>query len=98
MDITTSDLDCDGIFAGAFGNALKRILNLIRFAVPVLVIGLSSVDFVKALVSQDNSEIKKATSKMTKRLIIGIIIFLLPTLLELILNIAGIEYGTCGIK
>jgi hypothetical protein len=98
IDLTTSELDCNGIFSGNFGTLLKDILSLLRFAVPILIIGLSTVDFVKSAAAQDQSEIKKSANKLVKRLVIGILIFLLPTLLDLILDLAGIEYGTCGIR
>ncbi len=96
--LETSDLDCNGIFAGNFGTLLKQILSFIRFLAPILIIGLSIIDFIKATASQDDSEIKKAANKLVKRMVIGTIIFILPTLLELIFYLAGIDYGTCGVK
>jgi hypothetical protein len=98
IDVATDTTDCDGIFSGNFGSMLKQILALIRFAVPILIIGLSTVDFVKSAASQNQDEIKKAANKLVKRLIIGVVIFILPTLLEVILKLADIEYGTCGIR
>ena len=56
------------------------------------------IDFVKATVNSENDAIKVATKKFTKRGIIAVIIFLLPNLITLILNIAGISGGTCGIS
>lgn len=91
------NLDC-GIFGGNFGKLLKEVLAIIRFAVPVIIIGLSIVDFIKATTDQKDTEIKKAASRLVKRLIIGVIIFILPTLLEFVLYLADIPYGTCGIK
>jgi hypothetical protein len=94
----TSNTDCNTIFGGKFGELLKDILSLLRFAVPILIIGLSVVDFIKAVAAQDQNEIKKAANKFAKRLVIGVLIFLLPTILDLILDLAGVEYGTCGIR
>lgn len=91
------DINC-GIFNGEFRKFLEMILSVIRFAVPIIIIGLGIMDFIKATAAQDASEIKKASAKLVKRLIIGVIIFLLPTLIDLILDLAGIEYGTCNIK
>lgn len=91
----TGELKCDGIFSGEFGRILKQILNIIKFIVPILIIGLSIVDFVKALAAQNQDEIKKSAQKMVKRLIIGIVIFVLPTILEFLLKQAGIEFGIC---
>ena len=94
---TSCNADC-GIFSGRLGDFLKTILSFIRFAVPIIIIGLGIMDFLKATASQDNNEIKKAATKLVKRMVIGIIIFVLPTLIELILRLADIKYGTCGIR
>lgn len=93
----TCKIDC-GLFGGAFGAFLKDILSLIRFVVPLIILGLSIIDFIKATAAQNESEIKKAATKLVQRMIVGVLIFVLPTLLEVILAIADIPYGTCGIK
>ena len=53
---------------------------------------------MKALTAQSQDEVKKATNKLVKRLIIGVLIFVLPTILEFVLKLAGIEFGVCAIK
>ena len=92
-----ADAACDSIFGGEFGLQLKQILNIIKFFVPILIIGLAVADFVKAITAQSQDELKKAVNKLIKRLIIGILIFVLPTLLEFILKLAGIEFGVCAL-
>lgn len=97
-DVTPDEADCNSIFGGTFGDLLKQVLSFIRFVVPILIISLSIVDFIKALANQTQEELKKAFQRLVKRIIIGVVIFLLPTILEVILNLAGIETGTCGIR
>ena len=93
------NLYCNSIFKdGEFGRILAEILDLIKFAVPIIIIGLSTIEFIKALAAQNQDEIKKATQKFIKRLIIGILIFAVPTILEYLLSIAGIEEGICNIR
>ena len=91
------NIDC-GIFGGEFGRVLKIVLSFVRFLVPIIIIGLTIVDFIKATTAHDESLIKQAANKVVKRMIIGVIIFVLPTILEFVLALADIEYGTCGIK
>lgn len=99
LDFNVSDdLDCDSIFSGRFGEFLKKVYNLLKFAVPIIILAFAIVDFIKAITAYDQTETKKAAIKLTKRLVIGVLIFVLPTILEFILKIAGIEFGTCGIK
>ncbi len=93
LDVPETTLNCE-IFDGDFGKILNSILGIVRFLVPILIIGLSIADYIKAIVAQNQDEIKKSTQRLIKRLIIGVLIFALPTLLKFVLNLAGI--GTCS--
>lgn len=90
-------LICSDLFDNNFGKMLKQVLSIVRFAVPIIIIGLSVMDFIKAMSTQAQEEMKKAINKLIRRIIIGVIIFLLPTILNFVLNLAGLE-GTCGIQ
>ncbi len=91
------NLKCDSIFSGKFGKILDQIFNIIKFLIPILIAGFAIMDFIKALASQNQDDLKKAGNKLIKRLIIGIFIFLLPTVIEFLLKIAGIEFGVCAL-
>lgn len=97
-DVESGNADCNSIFGGKFGKLLKQVLGIIRFFVPVLILALSVVDFIKVAALQSTDEMKKVIQKLIKRLIIGVIIFLLPTVIEIVLDMAGIAYGTCDIR
>lgn len=88
--------DTSVVCQGNFGAFLKQMFSLIKFAVPILIIGLSVMDFIKALTAQKNEELNKASGKLIKRLIIGAIIFVLPTIIDYLLKIAGVTSSTCG--
>ena len=74
---------------------LKYIYTAIEISVPVLVILLCTVDLVKAVMAQDENDMKKAQSRAIKRVIIGLAIFFVPITLDVLLDIAGIATGTC---
>ncbi len=95
-EFITGDIDCS-IFNGDFGKILKQVLDITRFAGPVLTIVLSIMDYIKALASQSQEDIKKANGRFIKRLIISVLIFIVPTLLEILLNWAGNAYGVCAL-
>ncbi len=95
--IEIGETDCTGIFQGGFGKFLKQIYSLIKFAVPIIILAFAIIDFLKAIAASDPAEVKKAATKLVKRMVIGVAIFVLPTLLELLLAAAGVEFGTCGI-
>ncbi len=71
-------------------NWIMKFVNWMRYIVPVLLILLSVLDFIKAIAADSEDEIKKVTSKFVKRLIVAVIIFLVPLLLEFLLGIFGI--------
>lgn len=85
------------ILGTEFAKILKEVFMWIEIAVPCIVIALCSVDMVKAVASQDEKGMKQAQSNAVKRLIIGVAIFLVPIVLDVLLDIAGIASGTCHI-
>lgn len=94
--------NCKDIIGEDGVSALKTIKNLIIIAIPILLIGLGTLDLVKAIFSNDDGEMKKAQSKLIKRVIIAVIILLAPSVLKVILEIAhkiwpSIDASLCGI-
>lgn len=69
---------------------IKQIYNVLRFLIPIIVIGLSIVDFLKVLLSGEEKVYKQAWSKFVKRIIIGIIILILPVILSFIIKLSGV--------
>lgn len=75
---------------------IQLILNIMKYIGVVLLIVLTTLDFIKAIVSQDNDALKKASTTSIKRIIIVIILFFLPYLLKLLLILTGVyEEGYC---
>ena len=62
-------------------------MTIFKIAIPVLLIVLGSVDLGKAVVASDDKAIKTATSVLVKRIIIGIIIFFIPTIVNVIFKL-----------
>ena len=94
----------NGKFLGdaKLSDLLHTIVIFIKILVPVLLLVFGSMDLVQAIFAQDESAIKKAQGKFIKRLIIAVIIFLIPTFLKVILDIANSVWNTidsslCGI-
>lgn len=95
---------CGTLFFDDYGNKteLKNILDdifsFIRILVPVLVIFISTIDYIKAISNSDASEIKKTTKKTVRRIMIGLIIYFLPYFLDLLFHLFGLyDMSRCGI-
>jgi len=65
------------------GKILMDLYGYLKIIVPILIIVLSSVDFVVAI-SRDDENIKKAQKKLILRITLGIAFFLIPTILNMI--------------
>lgn len=88
----------DNWFCGSLGNGIVtwifKIIRFVRYAIPALLIILSILDYIKALASDNEDEMKKVTGRFVKRLIAAALIFIIPFILDFILrmfNIPGLN-------
>ncbi len=73
-------------------NWIRIALNFVKYIALVLVIVLGTIDFIKAAGSGEPDAMKKAGQTFIKRVVAVIILFLLPMIVELILNLINL-YG-----
>lgn len=77
---------------------LQQALNYIKIIGPILVVILSSIDFVQVIVKSDDEAMKKAMKKLITRLILAVLLFFIPTLVEVALDLFGMTSDpTCGL-
>ena len=103
MDFTTTDCESYlGLITDDSDPAyyLNFAFQLLKYAAIVILFVLTVVDFAKAVASSKDDAIKKALQKAIKRLIVAVIIFFLPILINFILDLLGIVTTdpTCGIQ
>lgn len=67
---------------------LDNIMSYVRIIVPILIILLGTIDFAKAVLAGKEDEMRKSQSDFAKRIIIGVAIFFVPLLINIVLNIA----------
>lgn len=93
---------CEEILGSSGVKILKTIKSIIFVVCPIILIVLGTLDFAQAVFAQSEDGIKKAQQKFVKRLIITVVIFLVPSVLQVILNLAHsiwpvIDNSLCGI-
>lgn len=78
---------------------LNFAFSFIKYAAIILLLVLTIMEYAKAITASNQDAIIKATQVTVKRVIIAVVIFLLPMLINFILRILGIisTNGTCGI-
>mgnify|MGYP003368211264 CR=1 FL=1 len=77
---------------------LQKILNYIKILGPSLAVIYSALDFTKAIVSSNSDSMKKTQQKLINRIIAVALLFLIPTLTEVVLEMVGITCSTAGLK
>lgn len=66
----------------------KYIINILQWTVPLILLVLGSIDMFKAMTRADKDEaVTDARKSLIKRIIYGLVIFLVPFVVRLILNI-----------
>lgn len=70
------------------GDSLLQFINhyykLVYILVPILVIVLGMTDFGKAVLSSREDKMKEAQKRFIKRVIMGVVVFILPTIMNII--------------
>lgn len=101
IDINDDEIDCS-LIDSDLTKIINDVMNIIRIAIPLLLIGLITYDFAIAVFSNDEKSVNKAKSNAIKRIIIAVVIFFIPMLINLIFNIANevwvnANYEICGL-
>jgi len=58
-----------------------KLLNIVKIVVPIIIIVMGMIDLSKAVVDGNDSAIKKSLLTFIKRVIIGVLVFLAPTII-----------------
>ena len=78
---------CGNLIPDEIANTIGTVYNILLVAVPIMIVLFGIIDFVKAVASGKEDEIKKNTSTFIKRLITGIIVFFVLALVKLVVNL-----------
>lgn len=68
-----------------------KILQIVRWAVPIILIVFCVIDVAKIVSNPDHE--KDVKKSITNRLIAAVIVFLVPTLVNLVMNLVSIGQG-----
>ncbi len=91
--VLADSIDCKSM--GDFRTDIQNLFNFLKIILPLLVIVLSTYDFIRAITAKDEKDVKKAFQKLLKRFACAVILFILPTILNLLLDLLGIGSSVC---
>ena len=76
---------------------LGHVVNIVKIVIPIIIILLAMLDLGKAVMAGKEDEIKNAQKMLIKRLIYGVIIFFVVTIVQTVFNLIGQNiYGEEG--
>ena len=70
---------------------IKNLYKIFKIAIPLLVVILTIVEFLKVLFSGEDKTMKDAFKATTTRLILIVVLVFLPILIEFVIKIAGLS-------
>lgn len=78
---------------------ILNIVKWVKYIIPAIVIILGILDFIKAIASDKDDEMKKAQGRFIKRLIAAALIFIIPFIIEFALDKMGFaeHIKGCGV-
>lgn len=87
---------CEDAVSQPVATFFVDLFNMIKWIALALALVLGMLDFFKAITGSKDDELSKSAQKFGKRLIAVVVLFILPYILEWILDISGIDHGgTC---
>ena len=94
--------DCKSLIGDNLAKKIEKYFNIIKIAIPIMLIALGIVDFAQAVFAGDEEKMKKAQKTFIRRIIASALIFLTPILVKLLLLLANevwsnISADGCGI-
>ena len=95
LDITEVEVCGAGTTSLLVFQVIGYIILIIKILVPIILIVLGSIDLGKASLSGDDKAVKEAAISFAKRVLIGLIIFFIPTILDFFL---GLVEGTTDVS
>ena len=72
---------------------LAYLLNLLKIAIPIVLIAIIIIDLVKATVANDEKKMNEAKNSIPKRIVYALVIFLVPTIVSLLFKTLGSNIG-----
>lgn len=84
---------CEGVLDDELTKKLTELFNILKIVVPILVIALSSFDYARSTLNSDSDGFKNSQIMFAKRLVLAVIFFLLPIIINL--SLINSNLSTC---
>ena len=91
IDITdnSSFKSCQDVLGANVYKILQKFFKMIYVIVPFLVLILGMLDLGKAVLSSKDDEMQKAKGRFTKRIAMGLLVFIVPTIINILFYVVN---------
>ena len=69
---------------------IVQVIKILMIIIPVALILFGTIDLGKAVIASDDKEVKAAQSRLVKRIIYAAVIFFVPMLVGVVMNIVSV--------
>lgn len=84
-------ISCGGGMIKNLGRRIPKItstlVDIIKITIPILLVIFGTIDILKGVTSQKEDEIKKGVTSFVKKLVIGVVVFLLVAITQLLVDL-----------
>lgn len=95
--LADTDVDCqpDSTLVNVIA-IVRLVMNIICIAVPIIMILMGTIDLFKAVTAGKDDDIKKKQKALITRIIAGVLVFLVPTIVSVLMDLIGVsKWRTC---
>ena len=68
---------------------IGKLINVVKIVIPIIIVLLAMFDLGKAVMAGEEKEIQAAQKMLIKRLVYGVIIFFVVTIVQVVFNLVG---------
>ncbi len=77
---------CTGDFLNLL-NLVKWVIRILQIAIPIALILFGTIDMGKAVIAGDEKKMKEAQKPFIKRIVSAVIVFCIPFIVNLVMNL-----------
>ena len=78
--VTRCSIDIDPIVPGT----IRMFVNILKIVIPIILVVLGMLDMAKAVMANEEKEMKEAQKKLIKRLIYAVVVFFIVALVQFV--------------
>ena len=89
LQILDGGMECFCANSANIWQIVGYVVNIFKIVIPVIIVLFAMIDLGKAVMAGEEKEIKEAQQMLIKRLIYGVVVFFVVTIVQVVFNLIG---------